>query len=116
MSTSHDSDVIAVLTHDHREVDEMFAEFEKLGPTDVERRRTLTEKVITELVRHSVAEEAYLYPAVRELVPGGDELADREIAEHAEAERTMKRLEETDPADAEHAVLMGQLMSEIRAH
>jgi hypothetical protein len=72
----------------------MFAELEKLGSADVERRQQLTEKVIIELVRHSVAEEAYLYPAVRELTPGGDELADREIAEHAEAEETMKRLED----------------------
>ena len=116
MSPSHDGDVIAVLTHDHREVDEMFAELEKLGSADVERRQQLTEKVIIELVRHSVAEEAYLYPAVRELIPGGDELADREIAEHAEAEETMKRLEEADPAGADHLALLGQLMSEIRAH
>jgi hemerythrin superfamily protein len=116
MSPSHDGDVIAVLTHDHREVDEMFAELEKLGTADVERRQKLTEKVIIELVRHSVAEEAYLYPAVRELLPGGDELADHEIAEHAEAEETMKRLEEADPAGAEHLALLGQLMSEIRAH
>ena len=116
MGNSHDSDVIAVLTHDHREVEEMFAELEKLGAADVDRRRQLTEKVIIELVRHSVAEEAYLYPATRELIPGGDEIADREIAEHAEAEQTMKRIEETDPESAEYTTLMGELMREIRAH
>ena len=37
------------------------------------------------------------YPAVREVVPDGDEIADHEIEEHAEAERTMKRLESADP-------------------
>ncbi|MDP9867567.1 MULTISPECIES: hemerythrin domain-containing protein [Streptosporangium] len=116
MNADQDTDVITVLTHDHREVEQMFGELERLGESDVGRRGELTEKVIIELVRHSVAEEAYLYPAVRDLVPGGAELADRELAEHAEAERTMKELETTDVADSRHAVLLERLMREIRAH
>ncbi|GAB2465698.1 hemerythrin domain-containing protein [Streptosporangium sandarakinum] len=116
MTTEQETDVISVLTHDHREVEEMFSELERLDGADAERRGKLTERVITELVRHSVAEEAYLYPAARELIPGGDELADREIAEHAQAERTMKELEGTDPADPRHVTLMARLMREIRAH
>ncbi|MFF3443749.1 hemerythrin domain-containing protein [Streptosporangium sp. NPDC002721] len=116
MSTTQDTDVIAVLTHDHREVEQMFSELERLGESDVDRRRQLTEKVIIELVRHSVAEEAYLYPAVRELVPGGGELADRELTEHAEAEQTMKLLEQTDADDPDYEILLGQLMSVIRTH
>ncbi|WP_449063957.1 hemerythrin domain-containing protein [Planomonospora algeriensis] len=116
MSTVQETDVVAVLTHDHREVEQMFTELERLSPSDMERRRQLTEKVIIELVRHAVAEEAYLYPAVRRAVPGGDQLADRELAEHAEAEKTMKRLEQTDVADPGHAALLKQLMMEIRTH
>ncbi|WP_433238121.1 hemerythrin domain-containing protein [Streptosporangium sp. CA-135522] len=116
MSADQDTDVVTVLTHDHREVEEMFGELERLGEADTERRGELTEKVIIELARHSVAEEAYLYPAVRDLVPGGGQLADRELAEHAEAERTMKELERTDVSDPRHAALLGKLMAEIRAH
>ncbi|GAA3140397.1 hemerythrin domain-containing protein [Planomonospora alba] len=116
MSRVQEMDVVAVLTHDHREVEEMFTELERLSRSETERRRVLTEKVITELVRHSVAEEAYLYPAVRDLVPGGDALADRELAEHAEAEETMKELERTDVSEERHNVLLARLMAEIRAH
>lgn len=116
MSMTQDADVIAVLTHDHREVEQMFTALEQLGESDTDRRRQLTEKVIIELVRHSVAEEVYLYPAVRELLPGGDQLADRELAEHAEAEQTMKQLEQTDADVPGHAALLNQLMNEIRAH
>ncbi|MGV9304223.1 hemerythrin domain-containing protein [Nonomuraea sp. NPDC004354] len=116
MSTPTDNDVIAVLTHDHREVERMFTELEQLGTADVDRRQTLTEKVIIELVRHSVAEEAYLYPAVRDLLPDGDQLADRELAEHAQAEETMKQLERTDADEAGHAELLARLMAEIRDH
>lgn len=47
-------------------------------------------------MRHSVAEEEYLGPAVREHVAGGDALADREIDDHSEAERIMKDMEGCD--------------------
>ncbi|MBB3724460.1 hemerythrin domain-containing protein [Nonomuraea dietziae] len=116
MSTPTGNDVIDVLTHDHREVEEMFTELEQLGTADVERRQKLTEKVIIELVRHSVAEEAYLYPAVRDILPDGDKLADRELAEHAQAEETMKQLERTDAGEPGHAELLARLMAEIRDH
>jgi hemerythrin superfamily protein len=116
VSMTQKTDVIGVLTQDHREVEQMFAELEGLGSGDTDRRRQLTEQVITELVRHSVAEEAYVYPAVRDLVPGGGALADRELSEHAEAEETMKELERTDVSEARHGVLLNRLMSEIRAH
>ncbi|GIH79633.1 hemerythrin [Planobispora longispora] len=116
MSMTRETDVVGVLMHDHREVEQMFTELEGLSAGDTERRRELTEKVITELVRHSVAEEAYLYPAVRDLIPGGDALADRELAEHAEAEETMKELERTDVSEARHEILMNRLIAEVRAH
>ncbi|MEU8266346.1 hemerythrin domain-containing protein [Sphaerisporangium sp. NPDC049002] len=113
----HDGDVITVLTTDHREVEQMFAELEaSRGSGDEERRRHVTEKVIIELVRHFVAEEAYLYPAVRRLIPGGDDLADREIGEHAEAERLMKDLERTDTGDPAFGHLLDKLMAAVREH
>jgi hypothetical protein len=53
--------VIEVLEHDHREVEQMFAELESLRGASTEeaksRRRELTDDVTIELVRHSVAEE-----------------------------------------------------------
>jgi hemerythrin superfamily protein len=115
--SNHRDDVVSILTTDHREVEQMFAELEKLrGTGDHDRIREVTEKVITELVRHSVAEEAYLYPATRRFIPGGDALADQEIAEHAEAERVMKDLERTDTTDARFDELLTQLMTDIRTH
>src|SRR3954453_23622214 len=54
-------DVIEVLEHDHREVEEMFAELESLrgaaSDEAKERRKDLADQVTIELVRHSVAEE-----------------------------------------------------------
>jgi|SRR5437868_651287 len=113
----HGEDVITILTMDHREVEQMFAELDTLrGRGDQRRIRDITEKAIIELVKHSVAEEAYLYPATRKYLPGGDALADREIAEHAEAERLMKDLERTDVGDTAFFTQLSTLMTVIRQH
>ncbi|MFC4534666.1 hemerythrin domain-containing protein [Sphaerisporangium dianthi] len=113
----HGGDVITVLTTDHREVEEAFAELERLrGTGDDDRRRELTESVITELVRHSVAEEAYLYPAARAFIPDGDRLADREIAGHAQAERLMKELEKAEVSDPAFEGLLDDLITTVREH
>ncbi|MEV4115275.1 hemerythrin domain-containing protein [Nonomuraea sp. NPDC049695] len=109
-------DVIEVLVTDHREVEQLFGELEQMVGSIGEQAKTLAEKVVIELVRHSIAEEQYLYPAVREHVPGGDKLADQEISEHAEAERTMKRLEGLEPGEREFWPTMELLMSQIRNH
>jgi len=107
--------LISVLVTDHREVEEMFTELETEG-LSAQRRSELRDKVITELVRHSVAEEMYLYPTTRKVLPGGDQLADREIEEHAAAERLMKDLEKVDPQDARFDDLLTQLITDVRGH
>lgn len=111
-------DVIDVLTHDHREVEQMFAELERLRGTtdDVERqrRRALVDTVIIELVRHSVAEEAEVYPRVKDKVSA--EEAEHAKHEHAEAEETMKRLENLDADDPAFDEQLATLMGEIREH
>ncbi|MFK0117669.1 hemerythrin domain-containing protein [Streptomyces sp. NPDC090994] len=111
----HGGDVVDELTTDHREVEELFGKIEALPPGHKD-RKVYADQVTMELVRHSVAEEMYLYPAVREHVAGGAALADKELEDHAEAEQLMKDLEHREADDAEFDRLMGMLMSEIRAH
>jgi hemerythrin-like domain-containing protein len=107
-------DVIALLEHDHREVEEMFAEFEQA--TEPKDRRAIADKIIIELVRHSEAEEQAVYPMMRKHIPDGDKLVEHEISEHSEAERILKSLDGMDPGNPEFGVLMTQLMSAIRQH
>jgi hemerythrin superfamily protein len=117
MSTSTTpTDVITFLIDQHNEVNDMFVELEKMdGATDDTLQR-LAEQIVTSLVTHSVAEEIYLYPTVRHVVPGGDEIADHELSEHAEAERTMKQLEALTPAEPEFWPTVHKLIGEIRHH
>jgi hypothetical protein len=111
-------DVIEVLEHDHREVEEMFKELEGLRGASTEedkaRRKELTEDVTIELVRHSVAEEVLVYPKVADKV-GSDEV-EHAREEHAEAEETLQRLEKLDADDPSFDDELATLMEEIRHH
>ncbi|AZQ32746.1 hemerythrin domain-containing protein [Streptomyces cyaneochromogenes] len=111
----HGGNVIDELVTDHREVEEFFGRIEALPSGDKD-RKLHADQATMELVRHSVAEEAYLYPAVREYVAGGDAIADKEIDDHSAAERIMKDLEGCDADDPEFDRLVGMLMSEVRSH
>src|ERR1700709_2838128 len=95
-------DVIEILIHDHREVEQMFSELESLvgmsDDTSRQRRKDLVEQATIELVRHSVAEEAEVYPRVKERV--SDAEAERAKQKHTDPAVTMKRLESLQPGDA----------------
>ncbi|MFE7648062.1 hemerythrin domain-containing protein [Streptomyces phaeoluteigriseus] len=111
----HGGNVIDELMTDHREVEELFGKIEAL-PSGHRDRKTYADQVTMELVRHSVAEEAYLYPAVRQHVAGGNTLADKELEDHAEAEQIMKDLESCAADDPQFDRLVRMLMTEIREH
>src|SRR3954467_4571544 len=111
-------DVIEVLEHDHREVEQMFSELESLRGASTEeaqsRRKAVTEQVTIELVRHSVAEEVLVYPQVEKQV--SEEEAEHARKEHAEAEETLQRLEKLDADDPAFDDELATLMAEIRHH
>ncbi|MGW6143402.1 hemerythrin domain-containing protein [Streptomyces sp. NPDC055140] len=104
--------VIAELTVGQREVDELFIRIEAQPARDT-RRRELADELTVELVRHSVAEEQYLYLAVREHVDGGDALADKELEDHAEAVRLLKDLEGRDGDGDQFDTTVAKLESEV---
>jgi hemerythrin-like domain-containing protein len=111
-------DVIEVLTEDHREVEEMFVKLEAMQPATTpaqrKRRKDLVDQVTIELIRHAVAEEAEVYPAVQDKLTKKE--AERARKEHAEAEETMKRLERLEPEDSGFEAELSTLMREIRDH
>ncbi|MEU3775810.1 hemerythrin domain-containing protein [Streptomyces sp. NPDC032472] len=111
----HGGNVIDELMADHREVEEMFSRIHGMTGGGQELRDLIDEMTI-ELVRHSVAEEQYLYPAVREHVEGGGPMADKEIEDHGRVEKMLKQLEKMSPDDAQMGPLLRQLMDEVAAH
>ena len=112
--TAAEQDVVDVLTTDHQEVLDLLQQIKVT--TNAEERRDMADTVISELVRHSVAEEMYVYPVMRKHLPNGEEAVKHDISEHKEIERTLKKLEKASAEDAEFTELLGQLETILRDH
>jgi len=107
-------DVVDVLTSDHREVTALLAEIRSTA--DPERRRDLADTAISELVRHAVAEEMYVYPAMRKHLPDGDKAVEHDVEEHKEIERALKKLEGADASSAEFTAALQELDTLLADH
>ena len=112
--TDSQPDVIAVLTTDHAEFLDLISQIRMA--TDREQQRDLADTVIAEVVRHAVAEEMFVYPAIRKHVPGGDEAVEHDKEEHKDLEKVMKQLESADPAEARFLEVLGEFEQKLRHH
>jgi len=102
-------DGFAWLEQDHRDIEEQFQTFLRDNEEPVVRA------VCEHLTRHSQAEDAVLYPALRRYVDGGDDLADRAQQEHSAIATLVAELfQSTTP---ERLVdQMTQLRASVSAH
>jgi hemerythrin superfamily protein len=85
--------LIELLLRDHEQAKLLLESFDGLPGS---RAETFCQIVHT-LVGHEVAEEEVLYPAVRTYVDSGEAMTDERLAEQAEAEDLLARLEGADP-------------------
>ena len=111
-STDHE-DVVDVLTTDHHEVLAMIGQ---IPTADATGRRDMADTVIAELMRHSVAEEMYVYPVMRKRFSDGDSQVEHDVEEHQELEEVMKELEGIDGGDARFLETLGRLEAVLRDH
>ncbi|MGV9246754.1 hemerythrin domain-containing protein [Streptomyces sp. NPDC003710] len=109
------SSIIEVLTADHRKIQRLFDRIRSSAPGSGE-RRTLVEQVSVSLVRHSVAEKEYLYPAVRRFVVDGAAWADRELTEHRRIEELLKSLEAQESGSEEFTRLLLSVITRVTEH
>jgi len=101
--------VIELLKQDHREVEGLFASF------DNDPQSATAAKLCEELEVHTAAEETFVYPALREAVSGGEQLADEAEGEHAEAKQIIGRIKQTrDPGHLSE--VMAELKQAIEHH
>jgi hemerythrin superfamily protein len=115
MTTSHTGhDVIDILISDHRDVTALIGEIWTI--TDPMMRRDLTDTAISELVRHAVAEEMYVYPAMRKHLADGEKAVEHDIEEHKELERAMKELEDVDVSSTQFETALRQLETLLADH
>jgi hemerythrin superfamily protein len=108
-------DVIKELTADHAEVAGLFDRIRSSRPGSRERKE-LVDQVTARLVRHAVAEEEYLYPAVREHVVDGEMLAEKELRDHSRTADTLGALAGMDCGDPRFNELLVALVTDVTAH
>ena len=116
-------DVFDVLAEDHEEISQALAELEK-GPTaatgasedQLMLRKIMTEELIIETSKHEEIELTWLWPAVREHVPGGDRLADRGICAELEIAALLAELDKLDVSQPEFEDLLSLFTQAGREH
>ncbi len=113
-SNANSHDVIDILTADHREMVDLISQIEQTP--DPSQRRDLADTVIAEVMRHAVAEEMYVYPAIEKHVPNGKEAVKHDKEEHQEIVETMKQIEGIDASDPQFLGKVRELDSRLRHH
>ena len=108
------ADVVDVLTADHRDMLELLTEIQ--STPDPTRRRDLADTVIAEVMRHAVAEEMYVYPAIEKHLPNGKEEVEHDKKEHDDVVKLMKQIEDVDSADPRFLELIREMDSQLRHH
>jgi hemerythrin superfamily protein len=102
-------DVVDLIEQDHREVEQLFSEFQS------SKSRSIATKICDELTKHTAAEEAEVYPVIASDVSGGKDLAQEAEKEHGEARQLIGRVRNTK--DEQHlSELMTELQQAIQHH
>jgi hypothetical protein len=89
-------DAIALLKADHRQVEELFEQFEKAR--DGERKQRLAQEICNALKVHTAIEEEIFYPAFLEASEDLDIHHEAEI-EHEGAKKLIAKIEDSSPDD-----------------
>jgi hemerythrin superfamily protein len=109
-------DAIALLIADHREVSEMFEQFEQLGDRATTSKEKLKDKICKALIAHTTIEEEIFYPAVRAKIEEGEDLVDEAVVEHASAKDLIKQLQEMQPDDELYDAKVKVLGEQVEHH
>ena len=111
---NQEQDVVELLTEDHQDMLDLIGQIQQA--TTVEERRDTADAVIAEIMRHAVAEEMYVYPAMEKYLPNGAEEVEHDKQEHDELVDVMKKLEDADAESEEFMSLVKELESQLRHH
>ncbi len=117
-------DAIALLVRDHREVERLFKQFEKLTERAQKSKQKIVTKIIRELAVHSAVEEMLFYPSVRTAglkagTRAGEQAADtilESLEEHHVVKWTLSELEKMDADDERFDAKVKVLMESVRHH
>lgn len=112
-----------VLAKDHQEVKDMLAELEK-GPTaasgatadQLALRKKMAQQLVIEESKHEAVEEMYFWPAVREHLEDGDDLANQAQQQEQEGKEILDKLDKAAADDGDFESLLATFAKDGREH
>jgi hemerythrin-like domain-containing protein len=115
--------VFDVLAKDHQEVKDMLAELEK-GPTagsgatenQLALRKKMAQQLVIEESKHEAVEEMYFWPAVREHLEDGDDLANEAQQQEQEGKDILNQLDKANAEDTDFERLLAKFIKDGREH
>jgi hemerythrin-like domain-containing protein len=116
------TDVFEVLRADHADVKGMLTVLQespghdKASDAIQAARQDVADYLIMDSSRHEAAEEQYFWPAVRDRVTNGSELADKAISQEQRAKEILARLDKLNTRDAEFDRLLAEYIPAARQH
>jgi hypothetical protein len=90
-------DLTELIAHDHQVIAGLLG---AVADTERSDRFPIAHRLLDELATHTAAELQILYPALRDIVPGGVELANRGQTDHDTLRPLLVALERAHPDDA----------------
>lgn len=112
MTEARSKDAIALLKADHREVEELFEQFEKARGEG--RKEKLALQICTELTVHARIEEEIFYPACEGKID--EDLLQEAYVEHDGAKVLIAEIESGEPSDEFYDAKVNVLQEQIEHH
>ncbi|GAB3458564.1 hemerythrin domain-containing protein [Massilia terrae] len=109
-------DAIAMLTADHREVKDLFEQYEKLTDRAKVSKKKLADQICDALILHASIEEEIFYPALRAAAKDAEDTVDEAVVEHAAAKDLIAQIQEMDPDDELYDAKIKVLSEQIEHH
>ncbi|MEI2642751.1 MAG: hemerythrin domain-containing protein [Candidatus Nanopelagicales bacterium] len=107
-------DVLDLLMQEHREVEALLDQISQ--PEQNPDSRDTADRVIAMLVKHSVAEEMYVYPVMEQYLPNGKQDVEHDKQEHQELEELLKQLEGLAPEEDGFAQCVSKIQEVLNDH
>jgi hemerythrin superfamily protein len=115
MASDLEQDVAIVLTVDHREMERLYEEYQRVEG-DPDASEGLVRDLTRLIVQHALAEEQVLYPVMKRALPNGEQEVADARDQHKSIERMLEALEQLEAQDPAFGETVRALMLEVIPH
>ena len=107
------TDLASLIAHDHQVITKLLDTLQDTTRAD---RFPLAHRVIDEIATHTAGELQILHPALRDIVPGGVDLANRGQTDYDTLRPVLVALEQAHPDDDSFDVVVRGLAAAVEGH